>query len=164
MKSITRMLLALFIFSLVSFSSYHINTGQADTIRPSPESLMLLKNKNGEISDQAKGIVELQTRIRDLEDKIKSLGDRTSDPMVCIISMRAHAEDQLWGEDARSGGATIYSVMESEGIMLHNDNRNYHKPRLETIINFVESLLDGKGIVPNNEGATLLEGCDWVTR
>ena len=163
MKSITRMLLALFIFSLVSFSSYHINTGQADTIRPSPESLMLTKNKNGEISDQAKGIVELQTRIRDLEDKIKSLGDRTSDPMVCIISMRAHAEDQLWGEDARSG-ATIYTQMESEGIMLDMDDRDYLKPRLETIINFVVSLLDGKGIVPNNEGATLLEGCDWVTR
>ena len=163
MKSITRMLLALFIFSLVSFSSYHINTGQADTIRPSPESLMLLKNKNGEISDQAKGILELQTRIRDLEDKIKSLGDRTSDPMVCIISMRAHAEDQLWSEDARSG-ATIYTQMESEAIMLDMDDRDYLKPRLETIINFVVSLLDGKGIVPNNEGATLLEGCDWVTR
>ena len=163
MKSITRMLLALFIFSLVSFSSYHINTGQADTIRPSPESLMLLKNKNGEISDQAKGIVELQTRIRDLEDKIKSLGDRTSDPMVCIISMRAHAEDQLWGEDARIGD-TIYNQMESEGQMLYKDHREYLKPRLETIINFVVSLLDGKGIVPNNEGATLLEGCDWVTR
>ena len=163
MKSITRMLLALFIFSLVSFSSYHINTGEADSIRPSPESLMLLKNKNGEISDQAKGIVELQTRIRDLEDKIKSLGDRTSDPMVCIISMRAHAEDQLWSEDARSG-ATIYTQMESEAIMLKMEDSDDHRRWHETIMNFVVSLLDGKGIVPNHEGATLLEGCDWVTR
>ena len=164
MKSITRMLLALFIFSLVSFSSYHINTGEADSIRPSPESLMLLKNKNGEISDQAKGIVELQTRIRDLEDKIKSLGDRTSDPMVCIISMRAHAEDQLWSEDARSG-ATIYTQMESEAVMRKMEAGDDNvRLRHETIMNFVVSLLDGKGIVPNHEGATLLEGCDWVTR
>jgi hypothetical protein len=89
MKSITRMLLALFIFSLVSFSSYHINTGQADTIPPSPESLMLLKKKNGEISEQAKVILELQSRMREAEDTIKSLGERPRDPMVCIRSMRS---------------------------------------------------------------------------
>ena len=124
---------------------------------------MLLKNKNGEISDQAKGIVELQTRIRDLEDKIKSLGDRTSDPMVCIISMRAHAEDQLWGEDARDVVPPYTSRSNVREILLNVDDMDA-QPRLETIINFVVSLLDGKGIVPNHEGATLLEGCDWVTR
>ena len=125
---------------------------------------MLLKNKNGEISDQAKGILELQTRIRDLEDKIKSLGDRTSDPMVCIISMRAHAEDQLWSEDARSG-ATIYTQIEGEAAMDEREKgRNTYDEVHATIMNFVVSLLDGKGIDPSNEGGTLLEGCEWVTR
>ena len=99
MKSITRMLLALFIFSLVSFSSYHINTGQADTIPPSPESLMLLKKKNGEISEQAKVIEELQSRMREAEATIQSLSERPLDPMVCIRSMRSIIHPVRGGED-----------------------------------------------------------------
>ena len=80
MKSITRMLLALIIFSLVSISSYHINTGQAAP-PPDPESLMILNKKTGEVRERAKEILGLQSRLREAEATIQAYAAKP-DPMV----------------------------------------------------------------------------------